>query len=217
MRLLLMGPPGAGKGTQAEGLIEKLKVPHISTGDMFRKAIKEGTELGRKAKEYMDAGQLVPDEVTVGIVKERLQEPDCQQGFLLDGFPRTVAQAEALDKILSELDMNLDAVINIEVPREKLIERLTGRRVCRNCGATYHVIFNPPSEPGKCDNCGGELYQRSDDTEETVANRLDVYKKQTEPLIAFYEGKGLLKRINGDQSIEKVLVDIGEALGRDWA
>lgn len=221
MRLLLMGPPGAGKGTQAEMLTEKLQVPHISTGDMFRKAIKEGTELGKKAKEFMDQGKLVPDEVTVGIVKERLVELDCKNGFLLDGFPRTVAQAEALDDILDELNMELDAAVNIEVPREKLLERLTGRRICRNCGATYHVIFNPPQVEGKCDVCGGELYQRSDDTEETVANRLDVYAEQTAPLIEYYKEKGLLKNINGDQEIKEVLKEvlkeIGEKIGRDLA
>ncbi|MBO8169409.1 MAG: adenylate kinase [Thermoanaerobacteraceae bacterium] len=217
MRLLLMGPPGAGKGTQAEMLTEKLQVPHISTGDMFRKAIKEGTELGKKAKEFMDQGKLVPDEVTVGIVKERLVELDCKNGFLLDGFPRTVAQAEALDDILDELNMELDAAVNIEVPREKLLERLTGRRICRNCGATYHVIFNPPQVEGKCDACGGELYQRSDDTEETVANRLDVYAEQTAPLIEYYKEKGLLKNINGDQEIKEVLKEIGEKIGRDLA
>ncbi|KKM12652.1 adenylate kinase [Clostridiales bacterium PH28_bin88] len=216
MRLLLMGPPGAGKGTQAEVLTSKLEVPHISTGDMFRKAIKEGTELGRKAKEYMDAGQLVPDEVTIGIVRERLNEPDCAKGFLLDGFPRTVPQAEALDRILASTGRGLDAVLNIEVPREKLVDRLTGRRVCRACGATYHVLFNPPKAGGVCDHCGGELYQRSDDTVETVENRLDVYERQTAPLIAYYRDKGLLQSINGDQPIGQVLVDIGRGLGRDW-
>lgn len=217
MRVLLMGPPGAGKGTQAEVLTSRLEVPHVSTGDMFRKAIKEGTELGRKAKEYMDAGKLVPDEVTIGIVRERLAEPDCARGFLLDGFPRTVPQAEALDGILASMGMGLDAVINIEVPREKLVDRLTGRRVCRSCGATYHVLFNPPQTGGVCDHCGGELYQRSDDTVETVQNRLDVYERQTAPLIEYYRNKGLLQSINGDQPIEQVLVDIGRSLGRDWA
>ncbi len=210
-----MGPPGAGKGTQAEVLTEKLKIPHISTGDMFRKAIKDGTELGKKAKEYMDAGKLVPDEVTVGIVKERLGESDCGQGFLLDGFPRTVNQAEALDEILKQLRIKLDAVINIEVPREKLLDRLTGRRICKDCGATYHVTFNQPQEANNCDVCGGELYQRSDDTAETVANRLDVYAKQTQPLIEFYQKQGLLADINGDQKISAVLKEIGERLGSD--
>jgi len=215
MKLLLMGPPGAGKGTQAEVLTKKLQVPHISTGDMFRKAIKEGTELGKKAKQFMDEGKLVPDEVTVGIVKERLAESDCKNGFLLDGFPRTLAQAEALSGILNDLDMLLDAVINIQVPRENLIERLTGRRICRNCGATYHIVFNPPSDSVKCDVCGGELYQRSDDNEETVANRLDVYEKQTAPLIQYYEQQNVLNNINGDQEIKEVLKEIGERLGRN--
>jgi len=212
MKLILLGPPGAGKGTQAEQLVKKLDIPHISTGDMFRKAIKEGTELGKKAKEYMDQGQLVPDEVTVGIVKDRLSETDCKKGFLLDGFPRTAAQAEALDGILVELGYQLDAVLDIEVPREKLMARLTGRRVCKDCGATFHVEFNPPSASEQCDACGGKLYQRSDDTEATVANRLDVYQKQTEPLIDYYENKNMLKRINGDQQIETVLQEIAVVL-----
>lgn len=217
MKLLLMGPPGAGKGTQAEVLTDRLDIPHISTGDMFRKAIKEGTDLGKKAKEYMDAGKLVPDEVTVGIVKERLSEADCGKGFLLDGFPRTVNQAQALDAILQELGIKLDAVVNIDVPREKLLDRLTGRRICRDCGATYHVTFNPPNEADKCDACGGELYQRSDDTASTVANRLDVYAQQTAPLIQYYQQQGLLEDINGDQDIKVVLDEIGERLGRDLA
>ncbi|ATW27132.1 adenylate kinase [Candidatus Formimonas warabiya] len=217
MRLILLGPPGAGKGTQAETLIEKLAIPHISTGDMFRKAIKEGTGLGKKAKEYMDAGQLVPDEVTIGIVKERISQADCAGGFLLDGFPRTVNQAEALDHILQEMNLTLDAVINIEVPKEKLVGRLTGRRVCKTCGATYHLIFNPPLQQDKCDKCGAELYQRADDSEETVVNRLNVYEQQTAPLIEFYGTKGILKTINGDQPIDQVLGDIGKNLGRNWA
>lgn len=215
MRIILMGPPGAGKGTQAEKLTRTLAVPHISTGDMFRKAIKEETELGKKAKSFMDQGQLVPDEVTIGIVKERLAEADCQKGFLLDGFPRTVPQADALGQILKELDMALDAVVNIAVFREILIERLTGRRVCKACGATYHVIFNPASKDGVCDKCGGELYQRNDDKIETVGNRLDVYEAQTAPLIEYYKNKGLLKEIDGSQSMEAVLADVLQALGRE--
>ena len=207
-----MGPPGAGKGTQASDLIKRYQIPHISTGDMFRAAIKAGTALGKKAKEYMDAGSLVPDEVTIGIVAERLAEPDCSKGFLLDGFPRTVAQADALDKILVELQMTLDGVLNIEVDEEKLLERLTGRRICRKCGATYHMVFNPPTTENVCDKCGGELYQRSDDTLETAKNRLKVYNDQTQPLIEYYRGKGLLREINGDQEIAKVLQDIVEAL-----
>lgn len=212
MRAILMGPPGAGKGTQAADLIERYVIPHISTGDMFRAAIKAGTTLGLKAKEYMDAGSLVPDEVTIGIVAERLAEPDCNKGFLLDGFPRTVAQADALDKILVDLKMTLDGVINIEVDEEKLLQRLTGRRICRKCGATYHMVFNPPADENTCDKCGGELYQRSDDNLETAKNRLQVYNDQTQPLIDFYRVKGLLREINGDQEIAKVLQDIVEAL-----
>lgn len=216
LRLMVMGPPGAGKGTQAEGIVEKLGIPHISTGDMFRKAIKEGTDLGKEAKRYMDDGKLVPDEVTVGIVRERLGEKDCSQGFLLDGFPRTVAQAEALENILSDLGIALDAVINIAVARENLLERLTGRRVCKGCGSTYHVMFNPPQKEEVCDQCGGELYQRSDDTEATVANRLDVYEAQTAPLIDYYERKGILKNVDGSREIGQVLVEIGTVLGREW-
>lgn len=215
MRLILMGPPGSGKGTQAAFISKELGIPHISTGDMFRKAIRDNTELGVKAKGYMDAGKLVPDEVTIGIVRERLQEPDCKKGFLLDGFPRTVAQAEALDEILKSLAMELDAVIDIQVPREELLKRLTGRRMCK-CGASYHIAFSPPSQQGKCDKCGGDLYQRQDDTEETINNRLDVYNEQTKPLIDFYQNQGLLKNINGNQEIEEVLSEIGESLGRSF-
>lgn len=212
MRAILMGPPGAGKGTQAAVLVDKYQIPHISTGDMFRAAIKDGTALGLKAKEFMDAGSLVPDEVTIGIVAERLAKADCKNGFLLDGFPRTIAQADALDKILVDLHMKLDGVINIEVDEAKLLERLTGRRICRRCGATYHMVFNPPNSSGSCDKCGGELYQRSDDTLETAKNRLDVYNSQTQPLIEYYQGQGVLKEINGDQEISKVLEDILAAL-----
>jgi len=211
-----MGPPGSGKGTQAEFLTEKLNIPHISTGDMFRKAIEEETKLGKKANEYLDSGSLVPDDITVGIVRERLEHPDCEGGFLLDGFPRTVVQAEALDGILKDMGSSIDAVINIQVSREELIRRLTGRRICRECGATYHVIFNPPKVKNTCDKCGGELYQRKDDTEETIVNRLEVYKQQTEPLIEYYENKGLLKNINGNQIIREVLNEIGSKIGRDW-
>lgn len=212
MRLILMGPPGAGKGTQAEMLTKHYKIPHISTGDMFRAAIKEGTPLGMKAKSYLDTGALVPDEVTIGIVAERLAQADCSNGFLLDGFPRTAAQADALAKILSDLNMGLDGVVNIELDDDILLERLTGRRVCRQCSATYHVIFKPPRDDDKCDICGGELYQRSDDTLETSQNRLKVYNDQTEPLIAYYSEQGLLRRIQGDQEIEEVFQDIIDAL-----
>ncbi|MBO8172784.1 MAG: adenylate kinase [Bacillaceae bacterium] len=212
MNIILMGLPGAGKGTQAERIVDEFQIPHISTGDAFRAAVKEETPLGKKAKEYMDKGLLVPDEIVIGIVKERLGKDDCQKGFMLDGFPRTVPQAEALENILSEMGKSIDHVINIQVPRDILLERLTGRRICKQCGATYHVIFNPPAKEGVCDKCGGELYQREDDNEETVATRLDVNIEQTEPLIKFYEEKGTLRNINGDQDINKVFEDITRIL-----
>lgn len=214
MRTILMGPPGAGKGTQAAVLVDRFHIPHISTGDMFRAAMKAGTSLGLKAKDYMDAGALVPDEVTIGIVGERLLEPDCTNGFLLDGFPRTVAQADALGKILEQMELKLDGVLNLRVDEEKLLARLTGRRVCRKCGATYHVLYNPPAQDSICNECGGELYQRGDDTLETAKNRLNVYNQQTEPLIAYYRKQGLLKEIEGDQEIDLVLQDIIVALGQ---
>ncbi|MFS0644924.1 adenylate kinase [Siminovitchia sp. 179-K 8D1 HS] len=214
MNLVLMGLPGAGKGTQADKIVNKYQIPHISTGDMFRAAMNEGTELGLKAKSFMDKGELVPDEVTIGIVRDRLSKADCEQGFLLDGFPRTVPQAEALEDILSELGRKIDYVINIDVDKDILMERLTGRRICKECGATYHLIFNPPKEPGVCDRCGGELYQRQDDHEETVQNRLDVNVKQVQPLLDFYYGKGYLKNINGQQHIDQVFSDI-DALLKD--
>ncbi|MCL6587289.1 MAG: adenylate kinase [Anoxybacillus sp.] len=213
MNLVLMGLPGAGKGTQAEKIVQEYGIPHISTGDMFRAAIKEGTALGLQAKAYMDRGDLVPDEVTIGIVRERLSKDDCQKGFLLDGFPRTVAQAEALEAMLAELGRSIDYVINIEVDKALLMERLTGRRICKECGATYHLVFNPPAKLGVCDKCGGELYQRADDNEETVANRLEVNMKQTQPLLDFYRTKGYLRNINGQQEIEQVFADICELLG----
>lgn len=212
MNLVLMGLPGAGKGTQADKIVKKYGIPHISTGDMFRAAMKEGTELGLKAKSFMDKGELVPDEVTIGIVRERLNKPDCEQGFLLDGFPRTVAQAEALENILAEIGKKMDYVINIEVDQSILMERLTGRRICKSCGATYHLVFNPPAEAGVCDRCGGELYQRPDDNKETVQNRLDVNMKQTKPLLDFYHEKGYLKNINGQQHIDQVFVSVDTLL-----
>jgi len=213
MKIVFMGPPGAGKGTQAEKIVETYQIPHISTGDMFRKAIKDQTELGMEAKRYMDQGALVPDHVTIGIVKDRLSEPDCVKGFLLDGFPRTVEQANALDEILVSLDSKIDYVINIDVDLSILKERLTGRRICRSCGATYHMIFNPPKVEGICDKCGGELYQRKDDNEETVGNRLEVYVKQTKPLLDYYSQAGNLVNINGQQSIDLVFADIQTVLG----
>ncbi|WP_371365858.1 Adenylate kinase [Sporomusa rhizae] len=212
MFILLMGPPGAGKGTQAAQLVEKFHIPHISTGDMFRAAVKEGTELGKQAKACMDAGQLVPDSVTIGIVKERLAKEDCKKGFILDGFPRTTIQAEALDRTLAELAIKLDRVVNITAPSSELVGRMTGRRICRGCGATYHVAFNAPQKSGVCDKCGGELYQRDDDTEETVVNRLSVYQVQTQPLIEYYQDKGLYTEINGLQPIDAVLKDIINSL-----
>ncbi|KMY48234.1 adenylate kinase [Peribacillus loiseleuriae] len=212
MNLVLMGLPGAGKGTQAERIVEKYNIPHISTGDMFRAAIKDSTELGLQAKSFMDKGELVPDEVTIGIVRERLSQDDCSQGFLLDGFPRTVAQAEALEKILSDLDRQLQYVINIDVDKNILMDRLTGRRICKSCGATYHLVFNPPAVNDVCDRCGGELYQRADDNEETVQNRLDVNLKQTQPLLDFYEAKGYVRNINGQQDINIVFEDINKLL-----
>jgi adenylate kinase len=213
MNLVLMGLPGAGKGTQAERIVEKYDIPHISTGDMFRAAMKEETELGLQAKSFIDKGELVPDEVTIGIVRERLGKNDCQKGFLLDGFPRTVAQAVALEGILADLNKQIDYVINIEVNKDILMDRLTGRRICKQCGSTYHLIFNPPAAPGECDKCGGELYQRADDNEETVANRLEVNLKQTEPLLKFYNEKGYLRNINGEQDIDIVFVDVNHLLG----
>ena len=208
MKIVFMGPPGAGKGTQAEKIVETYQIPHISTGDMFRKAINDQTELGVEAKRYMDQGALVPDHVTIGIVKDRLSESDCKKGFLLDGFPRTVEQANALDEILSSLDSKIDYVINIDVDLNILKERLTGRRICRSCGATYHIIFNPPKVENICDKCGGELYQRKDDNEETVGNRLNVYVKQTKPLLDYYASAGNLVNINGQQSIDLVFEEI---------
>jgi len=212
MNIVLMGLPGAGKGTQAEKIVNKYEIPHISTGDMFRAAISQGTELGLKAKSYMDQGALVPDEVTIGIVRERLAQKDCENGFLLDGFPRTVPQAESLDNILEELGKKIDHVINIQVEKDELVARLSGRRICKTCGATYHVIFNPPKVEGKCDKDGGELYTRADDNPETVANRLEVNMKQAQPLLDFYESKGLLTNINGQQDIEKVFADLDALL-----
>lgn len=207
-----MGLPGAGKGTQAEKIVQKYQIPHISTGDMFRQAIKDGTELGLKAKSYMDKGELVPDEVTVGIVRERLSKPDCQAGFLLDGFPRTVQQAESLDQILNDLNKKIDYCIHIDVDKNILMERLTGRRICKSCGATYHLVFNPPQVANTCDKCGGELYQRQDDHAETVQNRLDVNVKQMKPLLDFYASKDVLKTINGVQEINKVFEEIDKLL-----
>ena len=213
MKLLIMGRPGAGKGTQAVNIKEFYNIPHISTGDMFRAAIKNETKLGLLAKGYMDQGALVPDEVTIGIVQERLLEDDCKGGFLLDGFPRTIAQAEALDKFLSENDITLDAVLDVNVPAEILVRRMVGRRVCKTCGATFHVEFNAPKVEGICDNCGTALIQRADDTEATAVNRLSVYDNSTAPLLEFYSKQNILKTVNGDQPLDKVFEDIKVTLG----
>lgn len=212
MNIVLMGLPGAGKGTQADKIVEKYEIPHISTGDMFRAAIKDGTELGLKAKSYMDQGALVPDEVTIGIVRERLSQKDCEEGFLLDGFPRTVPQAEALDNILEELGKKIEHTINIQVEKEELVARLSGRRICKTCGASYHVVFNPPAVEGICDKDGGELYTRADDNPETVANRLEVNMNQAQPLLDFYQAKGVLTNIDGQQDIAKVFADLDALL-----
>ena len=212
MHILLMGPPGAGKGTQAAELVKEFAIPHISTGDMFRAAIKEGTALGREAKGYMDQGKLVPDSVTIGIVRERLAKDDCKKGFILDGFPRTVEQADALDGILKDLGLSLTRVLNINVPAADLIERATGRRICKKCGATYHVKFNPPKKEGVCDACGGDLFQRADDTAETMKNRLSVYEASTKPLIDYYEKAGVYTEVDGRQAIDKVTADLISAL-----
>jgi len=213
MNIVFLGPPGAGKGTQAKILIDKFGIPQISTGDMLREHRAKGTELGKKAQEYMDKGQLVPDEIILGMVKERLSQPDCAKGFILDGFPRTVAQAEALDKILSEMGKKLDFALALVVPDELLVERLTGRRTCKGCGMMYHIKYKPPKVEGKCDVCGGELYQRPDDNEETVRNRLKVYHESTAPLIDYYKKQGILKEIDGSKSIEEITAQLLQILG----
>ena len=213
MQLIMMGAPGAGKGTQAAKIAKKYGIPQISTGDMFRSAVKEGTELGKKAQEYMSAGKLVPDEVTIGIVRERLGKADCEQGFILDGFPRTVDQADALKNILMDLGKGISAVINIDVPLSDLIERGVGRRICKSCGATYHIRFNAPAVENVCDSCGGELYQRADDTEETMTKRLRVYESSTRPLIDYYKAAGVYVEIDGRQSIDAVTEALAKAIG----
>ncbi|MED1781149.1 adenylate kinase [Brevibacillus fortis] len=212
MNIILMGLPGAGKGTQAERIVKEFDIPHISTGDMFRAAVKNETPLGLEAKSYMDKGHLVPDEVVIGIVRERLSMEDCAKGFLLDGFPRTVPQAEALTATVKELGREIDHVININVQREQLIERLTGRWICPVCGASYHTMFNPPKEADVCDKDGGKLYQREDDKIEVVTQRLDVNIAQTQPLIDYYSAQELLRDIDGEQDIQVVFAEIKSLL-----
>ncbi len=215
MRIILLGPPGAGKGTQAASIAEEFSIPHISTGDIFRYNIKEGTDLGKKAKSYMDQGLLVPDELVVAIVEDRLKQQDCHRGFLLDGFPRTVVQAEALDNVMEKMGVALNKVINIEVDKHVLVERAVGRRICKSCGATYHVKFNPSNTGDVCQKCGGNLYQRDDDNEATVTKRIDVYLNETMPLIEYYENRGKLAVIDGQQHIDKVYEDIVKVLRRE--
>ena len=210
MKLILLGAPGAGKGTQAEILKKKLDIPTISTGNILRAAVKNGTPTGLKAKEYMDAGKLVPDEVIIGIINERLQEPDCANGYILDGVPRTIAQAEAMEKA----GINFDAVVSIEVADQVIMERMSGRRVCESCGASYHLVAVPPKVAGVCDSCGGKLVQRKDDAPETVKDRLEVYHKETEPLKDFYAQRGLLKSVENQPSVEATTAAILKALGR---
>lgn len=213
LRTVLLGPPGAGKGTQAVRIVEKYNVPHISTGDIFRENIKNGTELGKKAQEYMNKGELVPDDLVIEIATTRLLADDCKEGFLLDGFPRTVYQAEKLDAFLEAHGMKLDKVIDIEVEKEELITRLTGRRVCKACGASFHVVNIPPKTEGICDNCGGELFQRADDTIETVENRIEVYIEQTMPLVDYYTAAGNIAVIDGALALDTVFDAIVEAIG----
>ena len=213
MKIVLLGPPGAGKGTQAKSISNRYSIPHISTGDIFRKNISEETPLGIEAKRYMDNGQLVPDEVTINMVKDRLTWDDCKNGYLLDGFPRTVVQAEALQEFLAQRNESLDTALLIEVPMTFILERMTGRRVCPSCGASYHIKFNPSNIDGVCDVCGSDIVQRKDDTEETVKERLDVYQRQTQPLIDFYKEVNLLSTVDGTKAINSVFESICKVLG----
>ena len=213
MKIIMLGAPGAGKGTQAKMIAEKYQVPHVSTGDIFRANIKNGTELGMEAKKYMDQGQLVPDGLTVKILLDRVAQPDCEGGYVLDGFPRTIPQAEVLDKALSELNESIDYAINVDVPDENIVRRMSGRRACLGCGATYHIEHIPPKKEGICDTCGQELVLRDDDKAETVLNRLNVYHKQTQPLIDFYTEKGVLKTVDGTVDMKDVFAAIVAILG----
>ena len=213
MRLIMLGAPGAGKGTQAAKVAEKYQIPHISTGDIFRANIKNGTELGKKAKSYMDAGGLVPDELVCDLVADRIAQDDCEKGFILDGFPRTIPQAEALDKAVEKLGTKIDYAVDIEVPDENIIERMSGRRACLGCGATYHIKYNAPKTENVCDTCGGSLVLRDDDKPETVKKRLDVYHTQTQPLIDYYSARGNLLTVDGTQSLDDVFASIISKLG----
>ena len=213
MRLVLLGAPGAGKGTQAKILVEKYGIPQISTGDLLRAAVAAGTALGKEARSYMDKGELVPDSVVLGMVEERLKQDDCKKGYILDGFPRNTKQAEALDKMLSPLNMSLTAALSVDVPFDDLMKRLTGRRTCKACGQMYNVYFNAPKKEGVCDKCGGELFQRDDDKEETIKKRLEVYNAQTAPLIDYYDKKGILKSVAGTGSIDDIFKKVCGALG----
>ncbi len=213
MKIIMLGAPGAGKGTQAQMIADKYEIPHISTGDIFRENVKNGTELGMEAKKYMDQGALVPDELTVKILLDRVAKDDCKNGYVLDGFPRTIPQAEVLDKAIKELGDKIDYAINVDVPDENIIRRMSGRRACLSCGATYHVEHIPPKKEGICDKCGKELVQRDDDKEETVKNRLDVYHKQTQPLIDFYTKQNILKTVDGTMDMQDVFNAIIAILG----
>ncbi len=213
MKIIMLGAPGAGKGTQAKMIADKYQVPHVSTGDIFRANIKNGTELGKKAKEYMDKGQLVPDELTVEILLDRVAQDDCKNGYVLDGFPRTIPQADVLDKELTKLGDKVDFAINVDVPDENIVKRMSGRRACLKCGATYHVEHIPPKQEGICDTCGSELVQRDDDKPETVQNRLSVYHEQTQPLIDYYTNKGILKTVDGTKDMQDVFNQIVGILG----
>ena len=212
MKVIMLGAPGAGKGTQSKKLAAAYSIPHISTGDIFRANIKEGTELGKKAKAYMDAGQLVPDELVCDLVVDRIQQDDCKNGYLLDGFPRTIPQAEALDAAVEKLGEKIDYAVNIDVPDDNIINRMSGRRACVGCGATYHIVFNPPNVEDVCDVCGKSLILRDDDKPETVKTRLDVYHAQTQPLIDYYAGRGVLVTVDGTQNMDKVFADIKDIL-----
>ena len=212
MKIIMLGAPGAGKGTQAKQIASKYEIPHISTGDIFRATLKNGTELGKKAKEFMDQGLLVPDELTCDLVMDRIQEDDCKNGFVLDGFPRTIPQAEALTAALEKIGQKMDFAIDVDVPDENIVNRMSGRRACLDCGATYHIVAIPPKQEGVCDNCGSKLVLRDDDKPETVQKRLDVYHEQTQPLIDYYNKAGILKSVDGTQPMEKVFEDITKIL-----